>query len=329
MPKHEKPLGGAEFDLSTLKFVNNLPPDQASVQTRAAALVRANPQALVDEYRSRFGDEFNPDNGAELFSDYSSSPETRAKYRVAVAGACGWVIDEAFRQRIAISDRRPVVFSAGGTASGKSILIVDEVKAGVIVLDSTFSNYELSKTRVQEALDSGRNVAIQYVYRDLLEAYGAAIKRSKAEAAGRVVPLETHLSTHANAATTVGRLVVELAGNPQIRFHFYASSYAEGFTRGGVELTRRGDYTRRIIEAENSVGSWIDHEAPALYPKLALEEFTKMGFPEQAEYLAAVALASGNRYRGRADLLIRENAHRNFASPLRHLKRGDEEARLV
>jgi hypothetical protein len=99
--------------LSTLKFVGNFPQDQARVQELVTTHLLANPQALVDEYRRRFGDEFNPDNGAELFAEYSSSPQARAKYRLAVAGACGWTIHQAFRQRIAISDRRPVVFSAG------------------------------------------------------------------------------------------------------------------------------------------------------------------------------------------------------------------------
>jgi hypothetical protein len=303
-------------DLSTLQSVKNLSRDEALVQERAAAHVRANAGALIDEYRRRFGDEFNPDNGAELFSEYSSSPRNRAKYRVAVAGAGGWVIDAAFRQRIAMSDRRPVVFSAGGTASGKSTLIVDQVNAGAVVLDSTFSNYSLSKTRVQEAFDSGRNVIVQYVYREMSEAYGAAIARSKAEGAGRMVSPETHVLTHANAAKTVARLVEEFSGNLQIRFQFYASSCAEGFKRGGAELTRLGDYARKIMLAENAFSSWAGNEVPALHPKLAFEKFENITFPEQAEYLAEVALGSGNRYRGRADLLIRENPRRNFRNPV-------------
>jgi len=65
-------------DLSTLQLVKNLSPDQACVQERVVAGLTANPQGLVDEYWRRFGDEFNPDNGAELFSEYSSSRENRA-----------------------------------------------------------------------------------------------------------------------------------------------------------------------------------------------------------------------------------------------------------
>jgi hypothetical protein len=306
-------------DLSTLQLVKNLSPDQACVQERAVASLTACAQGLVDEYRRRFGDEFNPDNGAELFSEYSSSRENRARYRLAVAAAGGWVIDEAFRQRIAMADRAPVIFSAGGTASGKSTLIVDEVKAGAVVLDSTFSNYAPSKTRLQEALESGRDVIVQYVYRDLLEAYGAVIARSKTEAVGRMVSPQTHRSTHANAAKSVARLLEDFARNRRVRFQFYESSCAGGFRRDGPVLTQRGDYTRAIIETEAAVIGCTKTEIPSLHPKLALEEFAKMSLAEQSEYLAKVAVASGNRYRGRPDLLLRESPHRDFlAAVQRH-----------
>jgi Zeta toxin len=297
------------------------PPEFAELVT---ARLRANPQALVNDYRRRFGDEFNPDNGAELFAEYNCSPQSRAKYRLAVAGACGWTIDEAFRQRIAMSDRRPVVFSAGGTASGKSIMTVDEVRAGAIVLDSTFSNYALSRQRVQEALDSGRKVVLQYIYREILEAYGAAIARSQAEGAGRVVSALTHTLTHKNAPKTVAQLVEDFSGDGRVWFQLYESSCVAGFERGSSELVRRAEYAREITEGGNVIMNCaaVDHQpAPALYPKMTVKEFEALGFPQQAAYLSEVALASGNRYRNRAELLVRENPHRNF--------RGSNESELI
>lgn len=194
---------------------------------------------------------------------------------------------------------------------------MDEVKAGAIVLDSTFSNYTLSRTRVQEALNFGRNVIVQFVYRDMLEAYSAVITRSRAEGAGRTVSRETHRSTHANAAKTVARVFAELAAHPCMRFQFYESSSASGFTRGSAELTQREDYTREIIEVRDGLTQWAADDVPALFRKLALEAFEKLGFVEQAEYLAEIALASGNRYRGRAELLLKENPHRDFRSAIR------------
>ena len=51
-----------------------------------------------------FGDHFNTDNAADRFPDYCSSPENRAKYRTAVAGAAERVSDEAFKERLAQPD---------------------------------------------------------------------------------------------------------------------------------------------------------------------------------------------------------------------------------
>jgi hypothetical protein len=101
-------------DTSTIKPMGDLVGEAAFIQQKTIERVKANPQAFVDEYRERFGDHFNPDLGAELFPEYASSPENRAKFRMAVAAAGGWVTGEAFRQRLAEPDRKPVLFTAGG-----------------------------------------------------------------------------------------------------------------------------------------------------------------------------------------------------------------------
>jgi hypothetical protein len=142
----------------------------------------------VDRYRAEFGDEFNPDNAAELFADYSASPQHRARNRMAVAATGGWVVDEAFRQRLKEPDRKPVLFTAGGTASGKSTAIASVAKVGAIVFDSTFSNYATSQRRLQEALDAGRQVRVAYVYQDPLKAWDLAKLRAENEGAGRRFP---------------------------------------------------------------------------------------------------------------------------------------------
>ncbi len=109
-----------QLDTSTVKLTANLAEDKMARQQRSIERLRADPHGFVNRYRVEFRDHFNPDNAAELFSDYCSSPENRAKYRTAVAGAAGWVSDEAFKQRLAEPDETPVLFTAGGTASGKS-----------------------------------------------------------------------------------------------------------------------------------------------------------------------------------------------------------------
>ena len=126
--------------------------DEAAVQARCLEQMKAYLQEFVSQYRTEFGNHFNPDNAAEFFEDYSSSVENRAKYRIAVSPAAGALADEAFKQRLAEPDKTPVVFMAGGTASGKSTVAAPVAENGLVVFDSTFSNHELSKTRLRQAL---------------------------------------------------------------------------------------------------------------------------------------------------------------------------------
>ena len=182
-------------------------------------------------------------NAAELFPDYSASPKHRARNRMAVAAAGGWVVDEAFRQRLAEPDRKPVLFTAGGTASGKSTAIASVAKVDAIVFDNTFSNYATSRRRLQEALDAGRQVRVAYVYQDPLKAWDLAKLRAGNEGAGRQVSIPYHVFSHENAARTVARLAEEYTGNSALRFLFFDNS-GEMPIQGTIELTRRGDYTQ-------------------------------------------------------------------------------------
>jgi hypothetical protein len=223
------------------------------VQRRAIEQLKADPQGFVDRYRERFGDHFNPDNAAELFPEYSASRESRANYRAAVSGPAGWVADHAFQERLAEPDHVGVLFLAGGTGSGKSTVAGPESTKGRIVFDSTFSTYGPAAQRMQEAVSSGRNVEVRYVYRDPIEAWEAAKVRTNNEGMGRVVPPSVHVNTHQGAARTIAQLAQEFASNPQVRFKYFENSTVNGIQPGTIDLTRKGDYTNlreRIDEHE-------------------------------------------------------------------------------
>jgi hypothetical protein len=223
-----------QLDTSSVKLTANHCEDKVLMQQRSIEQLRGDPQGFVNRYRNEFKDHFNPDNAAELFPDYCSSLENRAKYRTAVAGASGWVSDEAFKQRLTEPDDTPVLFTAGGTASGKSTIAGPAADAGLIVFDSTFSNTGLSKRRLQEALGSGRKVEVLYVYRNPEEAWTAAKERAQEEAAGRTVTTQAHVSTHERAAKTVAQLTADFSDNPQVEFRYFENSTANGLHPGGA-----------------------------------------------------------------------------------------------
>ena len=228
-------------DLSTLKPMASLTGEAANVQQRSIEQLKADPQGFVDRYKARFGDTFSPDSAAELFTDYSSSPENRGKHRMSVAAAAGWVADEAFRQRLQQDDKKPVLFTAGGTGSGKSTGIAD-LSDHFLIFDSTLSNYGRSKARIQQALDAGRDALVRYVYADPLQAYQWAKIRTQNEAAGRIVDPENHAYSHTNAAKTVAKLAQEFSRNPHVEFQYLENKQGTGIEPGTIDLTRKGDY---------------------------------------------------------------------------------------
>ena len=277
---------------------------QASIEQ-----LQADPQGFVSRYRSEFEDHFNPDNAAELFSGYSSSPENRAKYRIAVAGAAGWVSDQAFKQRLEEPDQTPVLFTAGGTASGKSTIAGPAAAAGLIVFDSTFSNTELSKQRLQEALCSGRTVVVCYVYRDPGEAWVAAEKRTKEEAAGRTVTAQAHASTHEGAAKTVARLTADFSGNPQVGFRYFENSTADGLRPGGLELTRRAEHTDR---EESALRKMMPSGLTAMSPRLAQEPLARLSWAELMDYVHGIATTAVRQCRENKSLFLKRYPRLDF-----------------
>ena len=92
-----------------------------------------------------------------------------------------------------------VVLSAGGNGSVKSTAM-----AGVagIALDSTLSDFAVSRRNIDRALSHGRIVVIVFVWRDPIDAFiDGVVPRFRD--VGRPVTIPTHAATHAGAPRTL------------------------------------------------------------------------------------------------------------------------------
>jgi hypothetical protein len=282
--------------------------DEAAVQARCLEQLKAYLQDFASRYRTEFGNHFNPDNAAELFEDYSSSAENRAKYRIAVSPAAGALADEAFKRRLAEPDKTPVVFTAGGTASGKSTVAAPAAEDGLVVFDSTFSNYELSKARLQQALDSGRRIVVLYLYRDPAEAWEAAKDRTDREGAGRAVTPKAHSLTHQGAAETVARLAMEFANHPQVAFQYFANSTAAGLRPGGIELAAQTTM-RPVDRVANENVPGASNDMPA---GLSIGELQNLTEGDLGDYLDRIAIAAVAECRSNKDLFLKRHPRLDF-----------------
>ena len=224
--------------------------DELRVQEETLRKLRANPEAYLAEYTSKFGNVLNADDAATLFDEYN---QDRAKYRVAVHAAATWIRGELFQRALAVTapeGRNRVVFTAGGNAAGKStaLAVSGIATRAQVVFDSTFSNPEHALRLTEQALGAGKTVTVLHVSRSLGEIFEAMLGR--AELQGRVVTIEQMLASHRGSAQAVRGLSQKLAHNPSVTFLF-ADNSAGGTREGTIDLTAPQDYTgirKRLYE---------------------------------------------------------------------------------
>jgi hypothetical protein len=184
----------------------------AEVREDALLRIQENPERILADYKERFGNVLNADNAAEIFPAYAASVESRTRFRVAVHPAAQWVRDELFRRSLTDPDVHQVIFTAGGNGAGKTSGGI----SGDLVMDSTLSNREHSESLLQAALDAGKEVAVVYTYRPILDSLNGVLDRSMTE--GRTVSISTLIKAHEGAVRSVAAIYDKYFDDPSVRF---------------------------------------------------------------------------------------------------------------
>ncbi|MEI6492255.1 MAG: hypothetical protein WCO94_06880 [Verrucomicrobiota bacterium] len=162
----------------------------------------------------------------EESDDYSSGPNGRRSYGAALYEIAAHQTDLAYAKllnRPVEDGRDTVVFTAGGSASGKSsVLAVGALpKSAELVFDTTFSTPARAMGQVKRALQNSRKVHICYVYREFGVCVRAMLGRALNPKNGRVVNVGTMAKTHSGARDSVNQALVAYAENPDVTFAFF------------------------------------------------------------------------------------------------------------
>ncbi len=221
-------------------------------------------EGCLDLYDVEFGGsrEYSADNAAELFPEYSESPEARTLNREAVGEAASWLAYTAFLRRLDEPGNEIVVMTGGGTGSGKSTTVRSASKSGCLVYDSTLTSVGGCTRLIEYALGTGRNVLIVFTWREPVDAFIGMMKRANsADGRGRVVQLATHIASHRKAVETVLALHDYYDGVRRVAFGFQHNLGKNGeFRPATIDLVRKADYTgveevlRFALEAAYSTG---------------------------------------------------------------------------
>jgi hypothetical protein len=215
----------------------SLPPAERVVEARFREQIAGGVDRAIHEYallpESDGGRVLNTDVARELSADYRAD-RTRS---AAVHEPASWLVKEMYRRALAEQPKRGqesrVVFTAGGTGSGKTTAIsllaaaADVVRTAQIVYDTNLNTLQSAITKIDQAIQAGKEVEIFYVARDPVQALAAGAL-PRAMRMGRTVPLIEHARTHVGSIKTIRGLAEHYEGDPRVHIEVIDNSHGKG-----------------------------------------------------------------------------------------------------
>jgi hypothetical protein len=259
--------------------------------------IEADPEGAIAEY-SRLentdgGRILNTDEARELSWHYRQD-RTRSSD---VHEAASQFIKQLYARKLnepVEEGRDPLVlFTAGGTGAGKSSALKTPEGAALysradIIYDTNMNSLGSAEKKIQQALDSGRKVAIQYTYREPVEALtGGTLPR--AMRMGRTVPLDTHLDTHIGSRQTVEELQAKYADDPRVSFTAIDNSLGKGNEKVAKTLD-----SLPVIE-ENGLRERLQNALDAEYKAGRISEAVRNGTADSRRNVQGDAHAGSSR----------------------------------
>lgn len=237
---------------------NTLSPDDAAIETRFADQIASDVDAAIERYKalpdSEGGKVLNTDVARELSPDYSASPEARSKLSAAVHEPASWLVKEMYAKKLAEApkpgEENMVMFTAGGTGAGKTSAIAavpsvrDYADLAQIIYDTNMNTFSSAKSKIDQALEAGKNVYIAFTYRDPVDALvNGALPRAMKPGYGRTVPLAEHVKTHNGSVDTILQLAEAYKDNQNVVIDVIDNSLGKGKqTRIPLETLRSKAY---------------------------------------------------------------------------------------
>ena len=224
--------------------------EQRRVREQSLAAVRSDPDAWIRRYLLRVTSRCTPqgvvlragtadladamrrgpllisaDEAKELFPAFARDHRSRSLHSGSVHEASLLLTDLLWQRALAQPsrpERRLVLFSGGGVASGKTwALAHSEAARGLlprtaIVQDSTMSDERRARRRLDQALAAGRSVQVIYVFTPIEQAVRWLVERGMR--AGRSVAATAVARSHWQSQATVLALADRYRRQPAVRF---------------------------------------------------------------------------------------------------------------
>jgi hypothetical protein len=207
-------------------------------------------RGAVDEYSRLEGTDggriLNTDEARELSPAYRKNRTLSADVHEPASAFVKRLYAEKLAQPTPAGRDPLVLFTAGGTGAGKSTglqLMGKTAARAEMIYDTNMNGLASSVSKIEQALEAGRQVQILYTYRDAVDALkNGALPR--AMRMGRTVPLREHARTHQGAAETVRALAEKYAGDERVSIRAVDNSRGKDNARlASLDELPQVDYT--------------------------------------------------------------------------------------
>lgn len=238
--------------------------------------IDSNFSKAVEEYAalpdSNNGQIINTDIARELSPEYRADRTRSAEVHEPASAFAKRVYAEKLAAPTPEGKSPVVLFTGGGTGAGKSTglkLLGDKAIEAEIIYDTNMNTFESANTKIKQALNAGREVAIVYTYRDPVEAMAnGALPR--AERMGRTVPIENHIETHLGSRAVIEKLVEAYKDDSRVDFSIIDNSKG----RNNAHLTTI-DKIPKIDE--NGLKGKLNETVQSQYEAGTISEATRNG----------------------------------------------------
>lgn len=215
---------GGKAEPYSIPRAENLSETDRAIESRFADEIGQDVPGAISAYREKFGKVINTDNARTLSADYEADRSRSAAVHEPASWLTKRVYEQALKEEPKPGELPEVLFTAGGTGSGKTTAIQSigsVADRAQIIYDTNMNTPESALAKVNQALEAGKDVTIAYVHRGPIESFGAAIDRSrnpKSESFGRTVPIDEHIKTHQGALPTVRAMMERFKDDKRVKF---------------------------------------------------------------------------------------------------------------
>lgn len=202
------------------------------------------------------GRRVDTDIARNLFEPYAESREGAVRHADDTYEEASKFAKKVYAERLS-KPAKPgeyVHILAGGSASGKTTYLDKynrQVTDSHALVDTTSQNYESSKARIEQALESGRPVLMTYIFRDFGKALEGNAGRFKET--GRLVQPDFMAKSHVGALDTFLRLQKEYKGNKDVSFEAFDNNGEEPVALPIAKLAKER-YNNHGEDVESAAG---------------------------------------------------------------------------